>query len=120
MLREAPDRFAGRRVVLVVSGGNVDPRVLSSVILRGLGRQGRLVRLLVEADDQPGQLARIAGLLGDAGANIVEVEHGRLTSEVAVRRARVSFVVETVDAGHAERVVEALQAGGFAVERRTL
>ena len=120
LLREAPDRFAGRRVVLVVSGGNIDPRVLSSVILRGLGRQGRLVRLLVEADDSPGQLARIATRLGDAGANIVEVEHGRLGSEVAVRRVRVSVVVETVDADHAERVVESLRSDGFVVEQRGL
>jgi threonine dehydratase len=120
LLREASDRFAGRRVVLVVSGGNIDPRVLSSVTLRGLGRQGRLVRLLVEADDQPGRLATIAALLGECGANIVEVEHGRLTSDVAVKRARVSFVLETVDADHAGRVVSALEAGGFAVERRPL
>jgi threonine dehydratase len=120
LLLEAPDRFAERRVVLVVSGGNIDPRVLSSVTLRGLGRQGRLVRLLVEADDQPGRLATIAALLGECGANIVEVEHGRLTSDVAVRRARVSFVLETVDADHAGRVVLALEAAGFAVERRPL
>jgi threonine dehydratase len=94
--------------------------VLSSVTLRGLGRQGRLVRLLVEADDQPGRLAMIASLLGECGANIVEVEHGRLTSDVSVKRARVSFVLETVDADHAGRVVDALEGAGFAVERRPL
>ncbi|HXY91012.1 MAG TPA: threonine ammonia-lyase [Acidimicrobiia bacterium] len=120
LLLEQPDRFTGRRVVLVVSGGNVDPRVLSSVILRGLGRQGRLTRLYVETDDLPGQLARIAAVLGDAGANIVEVEHGRLASEVAPRRARVSFVIETVDVDHAADVVDALGAAGFAVERQPL
>jgi threonine dehydratase len=120
LVLEQPDRFAGRRVVLVVSGGNVDPRVLSSVILRGLGRQGRLVRLSVEMDDLPGQLARIAGLLGDLGANIVEVEHGRLTSEVAPRRTRVGFVIEAVDANHGERVIAAVRSAGFAVEQLTL
>ena len=120
LVLEEPARFAGRRVALVVSGGNVDPRVLSSVVLRGLARQGRLVRLLVEADDLPGQLARIATVLGAAGANIVEVEHGRLATEVAARRARVSFVIETVDPEHADRVVAALQATGVAVERALL
>jgi len=103
--------------VLVLSGGNVDPRVLSSVILRGLARQGRLVRIIVEADDLPGQLARIATLIGHEGANIVEVEHGRLASEVAARRARVSLVVETVDPDHTVRVLDALRQSGFDVER---
>jgi len=120
LVLEEAARFAGRRVALVVSGGNIDPRVLSSVVLRGLARQGRLVRLLVEADDLPGQLARIATVLGSAGANIVEVEHGRLATDVAARRARVSFVVETVDPDHANRVVAALEATGVAVERGLL
>jgi threonine dehydratase len=120
LLLEQPARFADRRTVLVVSGGNVDPRVLSSVILRGLGRQDRLVRLHVETDDLPGQLARIAAVLGGAGANIVEVEHGRLASDVAPRRARVSFVIETVDADHAQRVIESVRVAGFAVERQPL
>jgi threonine dehydratase len=120
LLLEDPARFAGRVVVLVVSGGNVEPRVLASVILRGIGRQGRLVRFLVDADDSPGRLAELAGLIGGAGANIVEVEHGRLTSDIAVQRARVSFVVETVDAAHADLVLEALAGAGFVVERRGL
>jgi len=120
LVLEAPARFAGRRVALVVSGGNVDPRALSSVVLRGLARQGRLIRLLVETDDLPGQLARIATVLGVAGANIVEVEHGRLATDVAARRARVSFVIETVDPDHADRVVAALQDSGVAVERGLL
>jgi threonine dehydratase len=115
-----PARFAGRRVVLVVSGGNIEPRVLASVILRGLGRQGRLVRILVDIDDTPGRLAEIAAVVASAGANVVEVEHGRLTSDIAVQRARVSFVLETVDAGHAELVFAALRAAGFAAEQREL
>src|SRR5262249_18773761 len=120
LVLEEPARFAGRRVALVVSGGNVDPRALSSVVLRGLARQGRLIRLLVETADRPGQLARIATGRGAAGANIVEVEHGRLATDVAARRARVSFVVETVDPDHANRVVAALEATGVAVERGLL
>ena len=113
-------RFAGRRVALVVSGGNVEPRILASVILRGLGRQGRLVRFLVDAEDTPGRLAELARVIGDAGANIVEVEHGRLTSDIAVQRARVTFVVETVDAEHGERVIAALRSSGVEVERQGL
>ncbi len=120
LLLEDPDRFRGRTVVLVVSGGNIEPRLLASVILRGLGRQGRLVRFLVDAEDAPGRLAELAAVIGAAGANIVEVEHGRLTSDLAVRRARVSFVLETLDAPHADRVAAALVDAGFAVERRGL
>ena len=86
-------------------------------MLRGLGRQGRLVRFVVDTEDAPGRLATLTRLLGDAGANIVEVEHGRLTSDVTVRRARVSFVVETLDAEHADRVMAALVTAGFPVER---
>ena len=117
LLLEDPDRFRGRSVVLVVSGGNVDPRILASIVLRGLGRQGRLVRFVVDIEDAPGSLATLAHLIGDAGANIVEVEHGRLTTDLAVRRARVSFVVETLDAEHADRVVAVLVDAGFPVER---
>ncbi|HEX5588121.1 MAG TPA: threonine ammonia-lyase [Acidimicrobiia bacterium] len=119
-LLDDPARFAGRTVVLVVSGGNIEPRVLASVILRGLGRQGRLVRILVDIDDTPGRLAEIAAVIAGAGANVVEVEHGRLTSDIAVQRARVSFVLETVDAAHAGLVFDALGAAGFPAERREL
>jgi threonine dehydratase len=117
LLLEDPARFRGRTVVLVVSGGNLEPRLLASVVLRGLGRQGRLVRFLVDAEDAPGRLAVLAAVIGDAGANIVEVEHGRLTSDIAVRRARVSFVLETIDARHGDLVEAALVEAGFAVER---
>ncbi|MET0628632.1 MAG: threonine ammonia-lyase [Acidimicrobiia bacterium] len=117
---DSPERFAGRTVVLVVSGGNIEPRVLASVILRGLGRQGRLVRILVDIDDTPGRLAEIAAVIAGAGANVVEVEHGRLTSDIALQRARVSFVLETVDAAHAARVFDAMRAAGFPAEQHEL
>ena len=84
LLLDDPARYRGRTVVLVVSGGNIEPRLLASVVLRGLGRQGRLVRFLVDAEDSPGRLAALAAVIGEAGANIVEVEHGRLTSDIAV------------------------------------
>ena len=119
-LLEDRERFAGRVVVLVVSGGNIDPRVLASVVLRGLGRQGRLVRFVVDIDDTPGRLAELTAVIAGAGANVVEVEHGRLTTDVAVQAARVSFVVEVVDAEHARTTFAALAAAGFDAVPRDL
>ena len=112
-LMQAPGRFAGRRVGVVICGGNIDARLLSSVLLRGLIGQGRLVRLRVEIVDAPGVLARIAGLIGGRGANIVEVHHRRLFYELPVKRAEIDLIVETRDRRHVETVTEALNAGGF-------
>lgn len=107
-------RFAGRRVGVVLSGGNIDPAVLSSIILRGLVRTGRLVRLRVELPDVPGALADAARLIGDAGANIVEVVHQRAFATLPVRVAEVEFVLETRGADHVREVVAALAQGGLA------
>ena len=120
LLLEQPDRFAGRTVVLVCSGGNIDPRLLSTVLLRGLGRQGRLTRLLVEIDDAPGRLAAVASVLGEAGANIVEVDHRRLAPGVSARRTLIGLLVETLDDDHTDRVAEALAARGFPAQREPL
>lgn len=120
LLLEQPERFAGRTVVLVLSGGNLDPRLLSSVVLRGLGRQDRLARFLVEIDDAPGRLAGVAAVLGDAGANIVEVEHRRLAPGVSPRRTLLALLVETLDAEHTRRVEQALHAGGYPARREPL
>jgi threonine dehydratase len=108
------DRFVGRRVGVVLSGGNIDPTILSSIILRGLVRSRRLVRLRVELPDVPGALADAARLIGDADANIVEVRHQRAFATVPVRAAEVEFVIETRGADHAREVVEALTRGGLA------
>lgn len=120
LLLEQPDRFAGRTVVLVCSGGNIDPRLLSTVLLRGLGRQGRLTRLLVEIDDAPGRLAVVATVLGDAGANIVEVDHRRLAPGVSARRTLLALLVETLDDDHTGRVEAALSDRGFPARREPL
>jgi threonine dehydratase len=108
------DRFAGRRVGVVLSGGNIDPTILSSIILRGLVRSRRLVRLRVELPDVPGALADVTRLIGDADANIVEVRHQRAFATVPVRAAEVEFVIETRGADHAREVVAALARGGLA------
>jgi len=120
LLLEQPARFAGRTVVLVASGGNIDPRLLSTVILRGLGRQDRLTRLLVEIDDAPGRLAAVAGVLGRAGANIVDVEHRRLAPGVSARRTQIALLVETLDGAHTDRVEAALTTDGYPVRREPL
>ena len=111
---EDPDRYAGRRVGVVICGGNIDARVMSSILLRGLIRAGRLVRLRVEIVDVPGALARIAAVAGDAGANIVEVHHRRLFYELPVKRAEIDVILETRDRDHVETVVAGLNEQGFA------
>lgn len=117
-LLEHPGRFRGRRVVLVLSGGNIDLRLLASVIMRSLARTGRLVRIVVDVDDRPGNLGRLAAAVGDAGGDIVELLHHRHYSEVPARMAEIELVVETRDAGHAERLLAALRERGYTTARR--
>jgi threonine dehydratase len=111
-LLEHPQRFAGKRVGLPVSGGNIDSRVLASVLMRGLVRDGRLVRLRVTMPDISGSLARVAALIAEAGGNIVEVQHQRIFGTSSVRSPEVEFLVETRDRAHTERLVAALQGAG--------
>lgn len=111
-----PERFAGRRVGVVICGGNIDQRVLSSILMRGLVRAGQLVRLRVEIEDAPGVLARVSGVIGNAGGNIVEVYHQRLSFDMPVKRADVDVVVETRDRPHVDRIVQDLALAGFDCE----
>jgi threonine dehydratase len=110
-----PQHFAGRRVGLPVSGGNIDSRVLASVLMRGLVRDGRLVRLRVVMPDISGSLAKVAQLIADAGGNIVEVQHQRIFGTSSVRSPEVEFLVETRDRAHTERLAASLQAAGIKV-----
>jgi threonine dehydratase len=109
------ERFAGKKVGVVLTGGNVDPRLLASVIMRGLIRHGRLTRLQVEVPDVPGSMGNLTTLLGDVGANIVEILHQRLFVDLSARSAVVEITVETLDLTHAERVVAALEKAGYVV-----
>jgi threonine dehydratase len=109
------ERFAGRRVGLVLCGGNIDLRLLSIVIQRGLARSRRLIWLRVGMADAPGNLARAAALIGEAGGNIVEVDHQRAFSPLSVKSTEVNFIVETRNASHATELVTALRAAGFDV-----
>ncbi|MGH7031556.1 MAG: pyridoxal-phosphate dependent enzyme, partial [Stellaceae bacterium] len=109
----APEHFAGRRVGIVLSGGNIDVRLLASILMRGLVREGRLVRLRAELPDLPGVLSRVSGIIGKHAGNIVEVHHQRLFHDTSVRRAELDVVVETQNRRHAEALIAALNAAGF-------
>ncbi len=108
-----PERFRGRKVGIVVCGGNIDIRLLSWVLTRGLVRDGRLVRLRVDIVDQPGVLARLAEFIGACGGNIMEVHHQRLFYNVPAKQAEIDVVVETRNADHVHEIVARLRAGGF-------
>lgn len=110
-----PDRFRGQRVGLIVSGGNVDTRLLANVLMRGLARDSRLVKLNVDVADQPGALAQLTRLVAEQGGNVVEVQHQRLFGALSVKSAEVELLVETQDKAHSERIVGALTAAGMAV-----
>ncbi len=112
-----PERFHGRSVGLVLCGGNIDSRLLSAVILRGLVRTERLVRLRVGVPDSPGSLVRIATIVADQGGNIVDVIHQRAFSKLSVKQADVDLTVETRTAEHAGEIAAALEEGGFEVLR---
>ena len=102
------DRFAGRRVGLVICGGNIDARILANVLLRGLLRDGRLLRLRMDIPDRPGVLADIAARIGGCGGNIIEVNHQRLFASPSVQAAQLEVMVEARDPGHASEIEAAL------------
>ena len=98
---------------LVISGGNIDSRLLASVLIRGLVRSGRLVRVRIEATDLPGNLARVTKLIGECGGNIIEVDHERWYYDVPVRFAELDLLIETRDSDKARDIVQALIDEGF-------
>jgi threonine dehydratase len=109
------ERFAGKRVGVILSGGNIDPRLLASVIMRGLIREGRLSRLHIDLPDVPGTLGTLTTLMGQSGANIVEIHHQRLFVDVSAKAAHVELTIETLDHAHAGRVIAALREAGYDV-----
>ncbi len=112
-LMAEPERFRGRRVGIVLTGGNIDARLLASLLMRGLVRGGRLVRLRAELPDLPGVLSRVAGVIGGLGGNIVEVHHQRLFHDSSVKRAELDLVIETQNRRHVGTIIDALVAAGF-------
>ncbi|HET7795554.1 MAG TPA: threonine ammonia-lyase [Rhizobacter sp.] len=111
------ERFAGRKVGLVLSGGNIDPLVLAEIIERGMVKSGRLARLKLDVRDVPGALADVATLLGRLGANIDEVQHQRAFSSVSVERVQIEVVVHTQGVEHIEEILVAMRAAGYRAER---
>jgi len=103
-----PARFRGQRVGIPITGGNIDARILSNVLLRNLLRDGRLLRLHLQIPDRPGVLADIAGKIGASGGNIIEVSHQRLFAASSVRAAELEVMVEARDPVHADAIVAAL------------
>jgi len=115
-LLEHPAAFAGKRVALPVSGGNIDSRVLASALMRGLVRDSRLVRLRVTMPDISGSLARVAALIAQAGGNVVDVQHQRVFGTFSVRSTEIEFLVEMRDRGHAEQLLKSLRDNGIKVD----
>jgi threonine dehydratase len=112
-----PDRFRGRKVGLILCGGNIDPRILASVMVRELKREDRILSFRLTIPDRPGVLGHIATRLGELGTNILEVDHRRLFLDVPAKGAKLDVTVETRDRAHAEAVLRALAADGLAPVR---
>ena len=112
-----PARFADKRVGLVISGANIDSRMLASVLIRGLVRSGLLVRIRVEVSDQPGSLARVTEQVARLGGNIVEVEHERWFYDVPVRMTEIDLLIEVRSPADAERILSGLAEHGFPARR---
>ncbi|MFL6937399.1 MAG: threonine ammonia-lyase [Xanthobacteraceae bacterium] len=112
MLAE-PDRFRGRKVGLILCGGNIDPRILSSIMVRELEREDRIMSFRLTIPDRPGVLGHIATRLGELGANILEVDHKRLFLDVPAKGARLHVTVETRDRAHADAILKAFGREGY-------
>jgi len=110
--------FEGRKVGVVLSGGNVDMRLLSNVILRELSREGRILSLVIEIVDRPGVLAQVATLVGEAGGNILEVLHNRMATDTSAKLAHLGMTVEARDAEHAREIRQVLNDAGFKLKAK--
>ena len=110
------DRFKGKKVGLILSGGNIDPLLLASIIQRGMVRSGRLARLRISSRDVPGMLARITAIVAEAGANIEEVHHQRAFTKLAAQNTEIDIVLQTRSNTHIQEVMDKLRAAGMQVE----
>lgn len=111
-----PPKYAGRKVGLIVTGGNVDPRILSSVLMRQLVHERRLMSISVDIEDSPGFLGRVATRVGESGGNIIQVHHERLSTGLA-KSTTLEILVEAQDEAHGNQIVGDLEAAGFTVRR---
>ena len=108
-----PERFRGKKCGLVITGGNIDTRLLASVLTRELVRESRIVSLRIIGDDRPGLLANVSMIIGQMGANIIEVAHNRLALDVPAKGAEFDVMIETRDAQHTQEVMDALRERGY-------
>lgn len=112
-LLKYPERFRGKRIGLVLCGGNIDPLLLAAIIGRGMVRAGRLARIRVGARDIPGSLAQITATVAEAGANIDEVHHQRAFSALSAQNVEIELVIQTRGHAHVEDVLGVLRKAGF-------
>jgi threonine dehydratase len=112
-LLSKPERFKGRKVGLILSGGNIDLFILSSIIQRGLVRSGRLVRVRVRVPDVPGALSEVTHLLGKTNANIIEIRHQRAFTNLSLRLVEVEFVLQTLGNGHIKEILDVLSRADY-------
>ncbi len=115
VIKNNKDLFKDKKVGMVISGGNIDSRTLSTLIMRGLVRDGRITRLRFEINDTPGQLSDISRIIGEAGANVIEVIHQRMMQTISLKQAELDVVIEARDKQHVEEIVIALESAGFDV-----
>lgn len=108
-----PNPFRGKKVGLIVTGGNIDTRLLASVLTRELIRDQRLVSIRIIGDDRPGLLATVSAVIGNMGANIIEVAHNRLALDVPAKGAEFDITIETRDAQHTQDIMDALGKAGY-------
>ena len=108
-----PEKFRGKKCGLVVTGGNIDTRLLASVLTRELVRESRIVSLRIIGDDRPGLLGNVSAIIGQMGANIIEVAHNRLALDVPAKGAEFDVMIETRDAQHTQEVMDALRDRGY-------
>ena len=108
-----PERFRGKKCGLILTGGNIDTRLLASVLTRELVRDNRLVSLRIIGDDRPGLLATVSAVIGQHGANIIEVAHNRLALDVPAKGAEFDIMIETRDSQHTQEIMAALRACGY-------
>jgi threonine dehydratase len=109
--------FAGKKVGAVICGGNIDPRLLASILNRNMASDGRLARLRIDISDEPGMLAAITSSIGRCGGNIVEIYHQRLFYDVPAKLAKIDAVVETRGPDHVDEIIADLKAADFIVHQ---
>ncbi|MBD0427381.1 threonine ammonia-lyase [Aquisalinus flavus] len=114
-----PEIFAGRKVGTVICGGNIDTRLLSSILMRDIARQGRMARLRIELLDVPGQLTKVADIIAKAGGNVIDVSYHRIFNDLPAKATYLDISVETNDRPHLDRIIENLRAAGLATEIAT-